>query len=76
MADVKSKFFEDNDGKGMEYGTTDVFFRGLDGFIGPPNPLLRVTVEQEHCHSEDSFAHHSRCPTIRRIRTRGWSTIL
>ena len=50
-ADGESKFFEDG---GLEYGNTDVFFGGLDGFLGPPNPNLDVTVLNEHTEEEDS----------------------
>ena len=53
-AAVESKFFEDGDGRSMEYGTTDVFFGGLDGFLGPPNPNLDVTVLNEHNREHDS----------------------
>ena len=51
---VESKFFDDSDA-GMEYGSRDVFYRGLDGFLGPPNPNLDDTVETEHCKREDSL---------------------
>ena len=47
-----SKFFDDT--SALVYGTPDVFFSGLDGFIGPPNPNLDSTVENEHCKADDS----------------------
>ena len=46
-----SKFFEDG---GLEFGNRDVFYRGLDGFLGPPNPNLDDTVRNEHCREEDA----------------------
>ena len=41
-----SKFFDD--GRKLTYGKLDVFYLGLDGFIGPPNPNLRQAMQQEH----------------------------
>ena len=40
--------------KALDFGNTSHFFRGLDGFIGPPNPNLRETMQMEHCESYDS----------------------
>ena len=53
------KFFDDGAGPAGEkltYGGLDHFFTGLDGFIGPPNPNLRATMQHEHCGSLDSQA--------------------
>ena len=47
-----SKFFDD--GRKLTYGKLDVFYLGLDGFIGPPNPNLRQAMQQEHTEKRDS----------------------
>ena len=49
-----SKFFDEDFGDSLVYGTPDVFFSGLDGFIGPPNPNLESSVKNEHCKQDDS----------------------
>ena len=53
-----SKFFEaqsgTESGAGLQYGDVSHFSMGLDGFLGPPNPLLRDSMAAEHCDSSDS----------------------
>ena len=53
-AKAESKFFEDKHGEQMVYGDIGVFYRGLEGFLGPPNPSLDDTVRNEHTKQEDS----------------------
>ena len=53
-SNADSKYFDEGNGEALIYGTPDVFFSGLDGFIGPPNPNLEKTVEKEHCNEEDA----------------------
>jgi hypothetical protein len=55
----------------LEYGKEDVFFRGLDGFLGPPNPNLDDTVEAEHCDRADSLKEF----TVPNYRTKTMSHI-
>ncbi|KOO36153.1 hypothetical protein Ctob_009550, partial [Chrysochromulina tobinii] len=43
-------FFEDGEGS-LKFGEISTFYEGLDGFLGPPNPNLRVAMENEHCNS-------------------------
>ena len=47
------RFFEDSD-NAMNFGSTDTFYRSLDGFLGPPNPNLDNRVLVEHCKAKDS----------------------
>ena len=30
------------------------FYKGLEGFIGPPHPLLGEAIKREHCEAQDS----------------------
>jgi hypothetical protein len=48
-------FFEDGEGS-LKFGEISTFYEGLDGFLGPPNPNLRVAMENEHCKSADATA--------------------
>jgi hypothetical protein len=50
-----SKFFDSGEGEAvLAFGEQSYFFRGLDRFIGPPNPNLQETMRYEHCESLDS----------------------
>ena len=63
------KFFDEGDVppfQKFQYGGLDCFFTGLDGFIGPPHPSLRATMEHEHCGSADSKDDFTvSCPATR-----------
>ena len=56
--DQGSKFFDAGEGGKsppvLTFGELSYFFRGLDRFIGPPNPNLQETIQYEHCESVDS----------------------
>ena len=50
-----SKFFEDDASSStLKFGDTSVFYEGLDGFIGPPNPDLGDAMQNEHCRAADA----------------------
>ena len=49
-----TKFFEDGDGRALQFGKLTTFYQGLDGFLGPPNPNLREAMEDEHTRQADS----------------------
>ena len=56
--DPTSKFFDGDSGENkssvLQFGDQAYFERGLDKFIGPPNPNLGETMLIEHCESRDS----------------------
>ncbi|KAL1523174.1 hypothetical protein AB1Y20_018129 [Prymnesium parvum] len=39
----------------LAFGGLDVFFSGLEGRIGPPNPDLRAAMAREHCDAADAL---------------------
>lgn len=51
-ATLQSKFFEDD--RALKFGDVATFYHGLDGFLGPPNPNLFESMENEHMRQEDS----------------------
>ena len=53
MGGAASKFFEDGT-KALKFGELSTFYKGLDVFLGPPNPNLREAMENEHCNASDS----------------------
>lgn len=41
----------------LAYGDFKTFFRGLEGVVGPPAPVLTTGINREHCRCADSNEH-------------------
>ena len=52
--ELHQKFVSEDGAFTLDYGGLSVFFSGLEGLIGSPNPNLRATIEGEHCARADS----------------------
>ena len=38
----------------MSFASDAYFYKGLEGLIGPPHPLLGEAIKREHCEAQDS----------------------
>ena len=66
----QDKFSQDARGM-LEYGSLKVFFGGLEGLVGSPNPNVMAAMAEEHTAGVDGRAVHHAATTSRRTLANG-----